>query len=75
MIMWIFPATNVLEYGYASMEPLFTIGPYFFMFLIPAVTIAQSERISEPCMTQEAGRDSTAGGAIARPARFGKGDK
>lgn len=35
----------------------------------------KKERISEPCMALEVGRDSTAGGAIARPARFGKGDQ
>ncbi|MFY0607175.1 MAG: gliding motility-associated ABC transporter permease subunit GldF [Cyclobacteriaceae bacterium] len=39
MLMWVFPDTNVLDYGYASMEPLFSLGPYMFMFLIPAITM------------------------------------
>jgi len=39
LLMWIFPDTNVLDYGYASMETLFSLGPYVFMFLIPAITM------------------------------------
>lgn len=37
--MWVFPATNVLDFGYASMDTLFSLGPYVFMFLIPAITM------------------------------------
>ena len=39
LLMWVFPETNVLDYGYASMEPLFSMGPYVLMFLIPAITM------------------------------------
>lgn len=39
LLMWVFPDTNVLDYGYASMEPLFSLGPYMFMFLVPAITM------------------------------------
>ncbi len=39
LLMWVFPDTSVLEYGYADMETLFTLGPYVFMFLIPAITM------------------------------------
>lgn len=39
LLMWIFPDTNVLDYGYASMETLFNLGPYVLMFLIPAITM------------------------------------
>ncbi|XOV91213.1 MAG: gliding motility-associated ABC transporter permease subunit GldF [Bacteroidota bacterium] len=39
LLMWIFPETNVLDYGYASMETLFNLGPYVLMFLIPAITM------------------------------------
>lgn len=39
LLMWVFPDTSVLDYGYASMEPLFSMGPYVFMFLIPAITM------------------------------------
>lgn len=39
LLMWVFPETNVLDYGYASMETLFSLAPYVFMFLIPAITM------------------------------------
>ncbi len=39
LLMWVFPETSVLSYGYADMETLFTFGPYVFMFLIPAITM------------------------------------
>ena len=37
LLMWVFPNTNVLDYGYADMESLFGLAPYVFMFLIPAI--------------------------------------
>jgi len=39
LLMWVFPETSVLDYGYADMETLFALGPYVFMFLIPAITM------------------------------------
>ena len=39
IVLWVLPDTSLLEYGYATMEPLFRIGPYLFMFLIPAITM------------------------------------
>lgn len=39
LLMWVFPETNVLDYGYADMETLFSLGPYVFVFLIPAITM------------------------------------
>ena len=39
LVMWVFPDSSVLDYGYATMEPLFTLGPYLFMFLIPGITM------------------------------------
>ncbi|MEO1049970.1 MAG: gliding motility-associated ABC transporter permease subunit GldF [Bacteroidota bacterium] len=39
LLMWIFPETSVLEYAYADMGTLFNLGPYVFMFLIPAITM------------------------------------
>lgn len=39
LIMWVFPATSVLEYGYADMDTLFSFGPYVFIFLVPAITM------------------------------------
>lgn len=39
LLMWVFPDTSVLEYGYADMDTLFSLGPYVFIFLIPAITM------------------------------------
>jgi ABC-2 type transport system permease protein len=39
LLMWVFPETSVLEYGYADMDTLFSMGPYVFIFLIPAITM------------------------------------
>jgi ABC-2 type transport system permease protein len=39
LLMWIFPETNVLDYGYADMGSLFNLAPFVLMFLIPAITM------------------------------------
>lgn len=40
LFMWIFPGElNVLDNGYASLDTLFYVAPWVFMFLIPAVTM------------------------------------
>lgn len=39
LLMWVFPDTSVLNYGFADMETLFSLGPFVFMFLIPAITM------------------------------------
>jgi ABC-2 type transport system permease protein len=39
LLMWVFPDTSVLDYGYADMDTLFSLGPYVFIFLIPAITM------------------------------------
>ncbi|HAF30757.1 MAG TPA: gliding motility-associated ABC transporter permease subunit GldF [Bacteroidales bacterium] len=40
LFMWIFPGVNnVLDSGYASLDSLFTIAPWVFLFLAPAVTM------------------------------------
>lgn len=40
LFLWVFPLdTNVLQSGYASLEGLFSIGPFVFLFLIPAITM------------------------------------
>lgn len=39
LLMWVFPDSSVLEYGYADMSTLFSLGPYVLIFLIPAVTM------------------------------------
>ena len=38
--MWVFPDTNVLDIGYADLQPLFGFGPYVLMFLVPAITMS-----------------------------------
>jgi ABC-2 type transport system permease protein len=39
LLLWVFPETNVLDYGFADMGSFFTLCPYIFMFLIPAITM------------------------------------
>jgi ABC-2 type transport system permease protein len=39
LLMWVFPDTSVLDYGFADMDTLFSLGPYVFIFLIPAITM------------------------------------
>lgn len=39
LLTWVFPETSVLNYGYADLETLFTLGPFVYMFLIPAITM------------------------------------
>jgi ABC-2 type transport system permease protein len=39
LLMWFFPDTSVLDYGFADMDSLFSLGPYVFIFLIPAITM------------------------------------
>ncbi len=39
LFMFIFPDTSILEFGYATLDSFFTIAPYIFIFLIPAITM------------------------------------
>lgn len=39
LFLWVFPDSSIFEYGYASLESLFNITPFLFMFLIPALTM------------------------------------
>lgn len=39
LFVWVFPDSNVLDYGYASLDPLFFYAPWIFIFLIPAITM------------------------------------
>lgn len=39
LLMWVFPDTAVLDYGFADMDTLFSMGPYVFIFLVPAITM------------------------------------
>lgn len=39
LMVWLFPDTNVLDGGFANLDTLFSVAPYIFMFLIPAITM------------------------------------
>ena len=39
LLIWVFPDTSILNYGFADMGSFFTLCPYIFMFLIPAITM------------------------------------
>jgi ABC-2 type transport system permease protein len=39
LFLWVFPESSILDYGYSTLESLFNICPYIFMFLIPAITM------------------------------------
>jgi ABC-2 type transport system permease protein len=41
LFAWILPNTdfNILNSGYANLDPLFILAPWVFMFLIPAITM------------------------------------
>lgn len=40
LFIWVFPGNmNILDSGFASLSPLFTIAPWVFLFLVPAVTM------------------------------------
>lgn len=40
LFLWVFPGEmNVMDSGYASLDTLFAIAPWIFLFLIPAITM------------------------------------
>jgi ABC-2 type transport system permease protein len=40
LFLWVFPGSfNILDSGYASIDGLFVMAPWVFMFLIPAITM------------------------------------
>nr|WP_295927220.1 gliding motility-associated ABC transporter permease subunit GldF [uncultured Dyadobacter sp.] len=39
LIVWVFPDSNILDYGYADLGSFFGLAPYVLMFLIPAITM------------------------------------
>jgi len=39
LFVWIMPDSNMLDYGYASMDQFFSIAPWLLMLLIPAITM------------------------------------
>ena len=39
LLLWFFPDTSMLEYGYAELNGFFSLAPFLFLFLIPAITM------------------------------------
>jgi len=40
LFLWVLPVEyNILDFGYASIDGLFTLAPFVFLFLIPAITM------------------------------------
>lgn len=39
LFLFVFPDTNLLSSGFASLDPLFSMAPSIFIFLIPAITM------------------------------------
>ncbi len=40
LFLWVFPGEfNVPDTGYASLDPMFVLAPWMFLFLVPAVTM------------------------------------
>ena len=46
LIVWVFPDSNVLDYGYADLGVFFNLTPYVLLFLVPAITM---RTIAEEC--------------------------
>lgn len=40
LFLWVFPGGfNVVDFGYASLDNLFMLAPFVFLFLVPAITM------------------------------------
>lgn len=39
LMFWLYPDTNILDYGYAEMNTFFQVCPYLLMVFVPAVTM------------------------------------
>jgi ABC-2 type transport system permease protein len=40
LFLWVFESDfNILDFGFASLEGLFMVAPFVFLFLIPAITM------------------------------------
>lgn len=39
LLIWVFPDTNVLNFGYADLTSFFNLTPFVLLFLIPAITM------------------------------------
>lgn len=39
LLLFVFPDTSLLDYGYANLDPLFNLAPIIYLLLIPAITM------------------------------------
>lgn len=39
LVLWIYPESSMLEFGYASLQGFFDTVPWIFIFLVPAITM------------------------------------
>lgn len=39
ILLWFIPSYSILNYGFSSMEMLFSLAPILFLFIIPAITM------------------------------------
>ena len=39
LFLFVFPDSNVLDFGYATLEKFFDIAPWILMFMVPAITM------------------------------------
>ncbi len=39
LLVWVFPETSILNYGYADMSTFFFLAPYILLFMVPAITM------------------------------------
>ena len=39
LLLFVFPSTSLLDYGYANLDPLFELAPMIYLLLIPAITM------------------------------------
>ena len=39
LFLFVFPSSNILDFGYASLDNYFTLAPWIMLFLIPTITM------------------------------------
>jgi ABC-2 type transport system permease protein len=40
LFLWVFPGDfNIIDSGYATLEPFFSLAPWLYLFLVPAITM------------------------------------
>ena len=57
LILFVFPDTSLIEYNFATLDPLFDLAPWVFLLLIPAITMRtlaeeRQQRTLELLLTQ-----------------------